>query len=63
MHYTRDYTIALENLIMDKLLPAYIEHSRRKGIDPNTNEIIRELMLIMRTKREIPALLLPKKLT
>ena len=61
MQYTQAYTKALEDLILDKLLPAYIEHYRRLGLDPNQNEIIKELLIIMRKKKEVPAILLPKK--
>lgn len=60
MRYTREYTKALEDLILDKLLPAYIEHYRRLGLDPNQNSIVKELLVIMKKKREMPALLLPK---
>jgi hypothetical protein len=60
MRYTKEYTQALEDLVTEKLLPAYIEHCRRAKIDPNTNEIIRELLGIMKKKREIPFLLQAK---
>lgn len=63
MDYTREYTKALEDLILDKLLPAYIEHYRRLGLDPNQNQIVKDLMLVMRKKREVPALLQAKKQT
>lgn len=51
------YTKALEDFICDKLLPAYIENARYKGIDPNQSEIVKNLTKIMRKKRETPALL------
>ena len=60
MRYSKEYVVALEELITEKLLPAYIEHCRRAGIDPNTNEIIKELVGIMKKKREVPFLLKAK---
>jgi len=57
MRYTQEYIEALENLVMDKLLPAYIESCIRKGINPNTNAIVKELLSIMKKKKEVPALL------
>ena len=60
MRYSKEYVIALEELITERLLPAYIEHCRRAGIDPNTNDIIKELLGIMKKKREIPFLLKAK---
>ncbi len=60
MRYTKEYTQALEDLVTEKLLPAYIEHCRRAGINPNTNEIIKELLIIMKKKREVPLLLKPR---
>jgi hypothetical protein len=57
MRYSKEYVTALEELITEKLLPAYIEHCRRAGINPNTNEIIKELLLIMKKKRDVPFLL------
>lgn len=60
MQYSREYVSALEELITDKLLPAYIEHCRRAGLNPNTNEIITELLSIMKKKKEVPFLLRPK---
>ena len=61
MNYTEEYIRALEDLITDKLLPAYIESCRRRGIDPNQNSIIKELLFIMKKKKEMPALLKPKE--
>ena len=61
MNYTEDYIIALEDLITDKLLPAYVESCRRRGIDPNQNSIIKELLFIMKKKKEMPALLKAKE--
>jgi hypothetical protein len=57
MRYSKEYVTALEELITEKLLPAYIEHCRRASINPNTNEIIKELLLIMKKKRDVPFLL------
>ena len=61
MKYTKEYTQALEDLITDKLLPAYIESCRRRGVDPNQNSIIKELLYIMKKKKEMPALLKAKE--
>lgn len=57
MNYNREYVQELEDLITDQLLPAYIESCRRRGVDPNQNTIIKDLLRIMKKKREIPALL------
>ena len=60
MRYTQEYVEALEDLVMDKLLPAYIEHCRRAKIDPNTNEIVKDLLSIMKKKKDVPFLLKAK---
>lgn len=60
MKYNTEYVQALEDLVMDRLLPSYIEHCRRKGIDPNQHEIIKDLLQIMKKKKQVPALLQPK---
>lgn len=57
MKYNEEYVLELENLVMDRLLPAYIEHCRRKGIDPNQHEIVKDLLRIMKKKKEVPLLL------
>ena len=62
MKYNEEYVLELENLVMDRLLPAYIEHCRRKGIDPNQHEIVRDLLRIMKKKKEVPILLKTKEL-
>lgn len=62
MKYNEEYVLELENLVMDRLLPAYIEHCRRKGIDPNQHEIVKDLLRIMKKKKEVPILLKTKEL-
>ncbi len=57
MKYNVEYIRELENLITDQLLPAYVESCRRRGVDPNQNEIIKDLLRIMKKKQEVPALL------
>lgn len=58
MQYSKEYVQALEDLITDKLLPVYIESCRRKGLDPNTTQIVQELVAILKKKQtKIPALL------
>ena len=62
MKYNEEYVLELENLVMDRLLPAYIEHCRRNGIDPNQHEIVKDLLRIMKKKKEVPILLKTKEL-
>lgn len=64
MIYNKEYINSLEALIMDELLPAYLEACRLRGVDPNSKLIIKKLLKIMRSKEEIPAILqASKKLT
>lgn len=51
------YIKDLENFIMEELLPAYIESYSRRGLDANQSYIIKKLLAIMKTKKEVPALL------
>lgn len=54
------YIKELEDFITDEMLPAYIESYSRRGLNPNQNAIIKKLLVIMTTKKEVPALLRPK---
>lgn len=51
------YIKELEDFITDELLPAYIESKVRNGMNPNQSYIIQKLLGIMKSKKQIPALL------
>lgn len=57
MQYDKDYVRELENLIMDTLLPSYIEFCRSKGIDPKSHLILRRLLGAKKLRKEVPILL------
>ena len=59
--YNRQYIEDLENFITDELIPAYIESKVRNGQNPNQSYIIKKLLDIMKSKKQIPALLRPFK--
>lgn len=52
-----EYVKELEDLIMDKLLPGYIENCRTKGIDPKIQEISSHLLKVKKLYKPLPALL------
>jgi hypothetical protein len=55
--YERKYVSALEDLIMDELLPMYIVGCRSTGIDPRANAILAKLMDARKLREEIPWIL------
>lgn len=55
--YDRAYVLALENIIMDDLLPMYIIGCRSVGIDPKSNLVLKKLMDAKMEQREIPWIL------
>ena len=61
MTHNTQYIKELEAFITDELLPAYIESKVRNKQDPNSSYIIKKLLDIMKSKREIPALLRAKE--
>lgn len=52
-----DYCKELENLIINVLLPVYVEHARRTGNKDALKKINADLLAAMRKKRKIPVLL------
>lgn len=52
-----EYCNELEKLIMDTLLPAYLEHARLTGKKDALRGINAELLEAVRKKRKIPYLL------
>jgi protoheme ferro-lyase len=52
-----EYCKELENLIIDTLLPAYLEHYRLLGRPSPLGEINTKLLSAMRKKKKIAALL------
>jgi hypothetical protein len=58
MSVSMEYVKALENLIIFKLLPIYVEHYKDKGIDPPFDKLlISFLAKLGKTSKEVPALL------
>lgn len=57
MHYYAEYIKELEDLISDKLLPAYIENCRTKGTDPRISTILSKLLAAQKLKKEVPMIL------
>ena len=55
--FDRAYVLALENLIMDDLLPMYLIGCRSAGVDPKMSSILKKLMESKALRREYPALL------
>ena len=60
MHYNTEYLMALENCIMDDLLPMYIIGCRSVGKDPATGPILKKLLESRTLKTPIPWLLQTK---
>lgn len=58
--YNRKYVEALEDLIMDELLPMYMVGCRSVGIDPKSNQILAKLMDAKKKQGETPWLLMKK---
>ncbi len=57
MHYDSKYLAALENCIMDDLLPMYLVGCRSVGKDPAQNAILRKLLEAKTLRGDIPFLL------
>lgn len=55
------YTTELETLIVDTLLPIYANYQTRMGSKDRYHGINPELLKLIKTKKKLPALLLPKK--
>lgn len=55
--YDRAYIKALEDLIMDELMPMYIVGCRASGRDPKSSEVLQKLMAAKKLQKEIPYLL------
>lgn len=55
--YDRNYVAALEDIIMDDLLPMYIVGCRSCGVDPKSNQILAKLMEARNKQKEMPWLL------
>lgn len=53
----QEYVQELERLIIDTLLPAYIEHARLSGKKDPLKGINADLLYAMKKKRKIPVLL------
>ena len=55
------YTTELETLIVDTLLPIYANYQTRMGSKDRYHGINPELLKLIKVKKKLPALLLPKK--
>lgn len=53
----QDYCTALETLIIETLLPVYLEHARLTGKKDALKGINAELLAAVRRKRKVPAIL------
>ncbi len=58
--FDREYVTALEDIIMDELLPMYIVGCRSVGRDPKSNQILEKLMNARMSRRETPWILKKK---
>ena len=54
----QEYTRQLETLIIDVLLPVYLEHARRTGDTEAYRKINSELLAAMKAKKKVPRLLM-----
>lgn len=57
MSLSHSYVKELEHLILDTLLPAYIELQKSKGVQEPLKGINKSILSQIRAKRELPALL------
>ena len=55
------YVKELETLITDTLLPVYANYQARMGSSDRYHGINPELLKLIKVKKKLPALLLPKK--
>ncbi len=53
-----EYTKQLETLIIDVLLPVYLEHARRTGDTEAYRKINSELLSAMKAKKKVPRILM-----
>ena len=56
--YDRAYVTALEDLIMDDLLPMYIVGCRSVGIDPKSNQLLAKILEVKKLQKETPWILM-----
>lgn len=56
-----EYSKELERLIIDVLLPVYVEHARLTGRKDALKEINTDLIAAMKRRRKIPVLLQRQK--
>ena len=54
------YTAELESLIINTLLPVYANYQARMGSKDRYSGINPELLKLIKVKKKLPALLLPK---
>lgn len=57
MHYNTEYLMALENCIMDDLLPMYLIGCRAVGREPEQNSILKKLLDARTLRTPVPWLL------
>lgn len=57
---SNEYTSALENLIMDDLIPMYIVGCRSRGVDPKLQPLLNRLMKAKRAPNKVAYLLRPR---
>lgn len=55
--YDRKYVAALEDLIMDELLPMYLVGCRVTGIDPKSQQVMARLLEAKGQQLETPMLM------
>ena len=58
-YMSHSYTAELEELILNKLLPAYVKYEQSKGNTNPLKGINPSILSQIRAKRKLPALLLP----
>lgn len=55
--YDRTYVKQLEDLICDVLIPVYMQHHRELGNAHPGAEILKKMIKMQKSRREVPALL------
>ena len=61
MTIQHSYVKELETLIIDTLLPVYANYQTRMGVQDRYAGINPELLKLIKAKKKLPALLLPKE--
>ena len=61
MTFNHSYTAELEFLITDTLLPVYANYQARMGSRDRYEGINPEILKLIKQKKKLPALLLPKE--